>query len=64
MANAKLHIICGNCGQNDMFDYEIVNEIDDDTNEPYQYVSICCNNCHTLHDLDNNAKQITNETNG
>lgn len=61
MAHAKLHIICGNCGQNDMFDYEIVNEIDDDTNEPYQRVSIGCNNCHTLHDLDDNAEQIKSE---
>ena len=56
MANAKLHIICGNCGQNNMFDYEIIEEIDDDTHEPYQRVSIACNNCHTLHDLENNAK--------
>jgi|LakMenE01Jun11ns_1017448.scaffolds.fasta_scaffold9510849_2 hypothetical protein len=57
MAHAKLHIICGNCGQNDMFDYEIVEEIDDDTNEPHQGVYIGCNNCHTLHYLDNNAEQ-------
>lgn len=56
MANAKLHIICGNCGQNNMFDYEIVEEINDDTNEPYQTVYIGCNNCHTLHDLEDNAK--------
>lgn len=56
MANAKLHIICGNCGQNDMFDYEIETEIDDDTNEEYQVVYIGCNNCNTLHNLDNNAE--------
>jgi hypothetical protein len=57
MANAKLHIICGNCGQNDMFDYKIVSDIDDDTNEEYQTVYIGCNNCNTLHVLDDNAKQ-------
>lgn len=61
MAHAKLHIICGNCGQNDMFSYEIVDEINDDIEEPYQRVSICCNNCHTLHDLDDNAEQRKSE---
>jgi hypothetical protein len=40
MANAKLHMICGNCGQNDMFDYKIATDIDDDTNEEYQTVYI------------------------
>lgn len=57
MANAKLHIICGNCGQNDMFGYEIVEEISDDTNLPYNRVLIYCNNCNTLHDLENNANR-------
>lgn len=56
MANAKLHMICGNCGQNDMFDYEIETEINDDTNKKYQVVYIGCNNCNTLHLLDDNAE--------
>ncbi len=56
MANAKLHMICGNCGQNDMFDYHISNEINDDTDEEYQVVYIGCNNCGTLHILDDNAE--------
>lgn len=51
-------MICGNCGQNDMFDYQIVEDIDDDTNLPYDRVSICCNNCATLHDLEDNARLI------
>jgi hypothetical protein len=57
MAHARLHIICGNCGASDMFDYSIVEDIDDDTDEVIRGVSIGCNNCHTLHDLDDNAKQ-------
>jgi len=31
MAHAKLHIICGNCGCNHMFDYKIKTEIEDFT---------------------------------
>lgn len=58
MANAKLHIICGNCGQNDMFEHHISIEIDDDTEEERQVVYIARNNCGTLHDLENNSEFI------
>lgn len=58
MAHARLHIICGNCGCNHMFDYKIRTEIDDDTNEKYQTVSIGCGNCNTIHSLDDNAVKI------
>jgi hypothetical protein len=51
-------MICGNCGQNDMFDYHISLEIDDDTEEECQVVYIGCNNCNTLHVLDDNAELI------
>jgi len=57
MARARLHIICGNCGSNDMFKYRIVTEIDDDTNEEYQRVSITCENCSTIHCLEDNAEK-------
>ncbi len=57
MANARLHIICGNCGCNHMFTYKIKTDVDDDTNEKYQRVSIICLNCSTVHDLDDNAKK-------
>ncbi len=62
MAHAKLHMICGNCGQNNMFDYHISTEIDDDNYEAYHIVYIGCNNCGTLHVLDDNAKQQDNGT--
>lgn len=56
MAHAKLHIICGNCGCNHMFEYSVREEIDDDDGSPYMVVYIYCNNCHTTHDLEDNAK--------
>jgi uncharacterized Zn finger protein len=57
MANAKLHIICGNCGCNHMFVYEIVKDIDDDSGKEIQHVYLICKNCITLHNLDDNAAQ-------
>ncbi len=57
MAHARLHIICGNCGANDMFKYEITTQLNDETDEEYQMVYISCKNCGTLHDLDDNAEK-------
>lgn len=48
MANSKLHIICGNCGCNNMWTWNIHIEHD-----PYlEDVFIKCGNCSTLHSLD------------
>ncbi len=55
MVKARLHIICGNCGSDDMFSYSIITELNDDTNEEYNRVSIACENCNTIHDLEDNA---------
>ena len=63
MANARLHIICGNCGSNNMFEYKIDTDIDDDTQQKYKRVYIICNNCSTLHSLDDNAIQSLKQTN-
>jgi hypothetical protein len=60
MAYAKLHIICGNCGCNNDFEYRVDIELDDDTLVPFETVYIYCNNCSTLHHLDDNAKQREN----
>lgn len=49
MARARLHIICGNCGCNDEFEYRIYHDIDE--------VSILCHNCGTIHNLDDNAEK-------
>ena len=60
MVNARLHIICGNCGSKESFRYEIVEEIDDDFEELRNVVYIGCDNCHTLHVLDDYAKEFAN----
>ena len=57
MAHAKLHMICGNCGQNNMFEYHISTEMNDVTEKEEQVVYIACDNCNTLHVLDDNAER-------
>ena len=57
MARARLHIICGNCGSNDMFKYSIVIDYDDDKECNYPRVSIACDNCSTIHCLEDNATE-------
>lgn len=56
MANAKLHIICGNCGCNSMFIYDIETDLNVN-NKEYRRVSITCINCSTIHCLEDNADQ-------
>lgn len=57
MARARLHIICGNCGCNDEWEWEHVKEetIDEDLIND-ENVWIWCRNCATLHSLNDNAK--------
>ncbi len=58
MVCAKLHIICGNCGCNDMFTYRKVKaDKCPETGEIFspEDVFIFCKNCATLHSLNNNA---------
>jgi hypothetical protein len=52
MGNPRIHIICGICGNNKMFTYRVREDIDDDTEQPIQCVSLSCGNCHSLTDLD------------
>lgn len=58
MVNARLHIICGNCGCNDMFEFEAIKDFHDYTDEverfEYGYV-LTCKNCHTNHDIEDNT---------
>jgi uncharacterized Zn finger protein len=58
MVMAKLHIICGNCGSNDMFEYKIDKDAKDFGDRFEEGVYIKCDNCGTLHSLDDNAKFI------
>lgn len=58
MARARLHLICGNCGCNDEWEWKHVEReevecevmVDED-------VYLTCRNCGTLHSLNDNAKQ-------
>lgn len=51
MARARLHLICGNCGCNDMWSYRITPEGNDIDGEFFPVVYLSCGNCATLHDL-------------
>lgn len=57
LARARLHLICGNCGCNDMWEWrhqeKVVDEGEVISDED---VSISCGNCITLHSLNDNAK--------
>lgn len=52
MVNARLHIICGNCGCSDMFSFRIDPKGKDIDGELSPAVYILCDNCTTLHALD------------
>lgn len=59
----KLHIICGNCGQDltekDMATYEIdITDSNAIIGDPYNYnVFIHCKNCATVHSLEKYMKE-------
>jgi hypothetical protein len=48
MVKESLHVICGNCGRNDMMKFEI--DLNEDTMENDVY--ILCSNCCTLNNLE------------
>ena len=59
MVMARLHLICGNCGCNDEWEYYYEGEIvDRPTQEKIQDedVKLCCRNCATIHSLNDNAE--------
>ena len=56
MAVAKLHLICGNCGCNDNFEYRHeYTPIDSEDEQTRAGTLLSCRNCSTLHQLDANA---------
>lgn len=54
MVNARLHIICGNCGGNNYFTFQIVPE--NKECEELETVYLWCENCGTLHNIRDNSK--------
>jgi RNase P subunit RPR2 len=63
MVMARLHIICGNCGCNDEFEYRTFDELVNDDGELSDHVgvSITCKNCSTIHSLEDNAEEIVKD---
>lgn len=62
MVCARLHIICGNCGCNDMWKWKHIPEVTVSDKDIVQVVTeetvfIYCGNCSTIHDLNNNARR-------
>ncbi len=57
MARARLHLICGNCGCNDMWKFNIDLQGQDygDRFEPDVFIE--CGNCTTLHSLAEQTEQ-------
>ncbi len=55
MARARLHVICGNCGCNDMWSFSIEPEGRDVDGELLPAVYLACGKCATLHDLADHA---------
>ncbi len=57
MVMARLHMICGNCGCNDEFEYlHDKNFVGPDDAQKQWQTTVICRNCATLHTLDDNAK--------
>jgi len=58
MVMARLHLICGNCGCNDEWEWEHREreEVDGELMSE-ESVWLWCGNCSTLHDVNDNAKK-------
>lgn len=54
MVNARLHLICGNCGNADSDLFAANYDRGDSLTPPTIYIA--CENCGTIHDLSDNAK--------
>lgn len=57
MANARLHIICGNCGCNDMWQWELIKDFHDYDGIMSDGLVLRCKNCSTNHCLDDYAEK-------
>ena len=58
MVRARLHLICGNCGCNDEWEWKhYPEEVIGGEMMRSETVAISCKNCSTIHYLNDNAKQ-------
>ena len=67
MVHARLHIICGNCGSLNNFEWKhiekfvhVTYEKSDTLDYDPATVSISCKNCSTIHDLNDYGKEEKN----
>ena len=58
MARARLRIICGNCGCNDLFSFRIDPKGRDYGDHFKSAVFIKCDNCGTIHSLDDSMSEV------
>jgi len=63
MVNARLHLICGNCGNNDADNFTAKidlsgNDLTDEKPKFEPSVTIHCDNCCTNHNLEDNAEIV------
>lgn len=56
MVREKLHLICGNCGANNHWRWNIQKDSNDYGHLKTPDVHICCDNCDTVHSL----QEVTN----
>lgn len=57
MVRARLHIICGNCGCGDDFEFTVHDKVVSASEVvEEQSVSLSCKNCGTIHNIADNAK--------
>ena len=59
---ARLYVICGNCGCSDEWELRISRDGSDVTVDEVKFegsADMVCLNCHTIHDLKDNAKKVT-----
>jgi hypothetical protein len=59
IANPRIHMICGICGNNKMLKYKLSKRINDDSGEEYTAVIIICDNCSSITDLDELIEEET-----
>ncbi len=58
MANAKLHVICGNCGSSDDIELNIERDFNDHGDGTFSdEASLTCKNCSTIHFLSSEAER-------
>jgi hypothetical protein len=58
MVNARLHLICGNCGCPDDWTWKhIKEEVDEGEVMVTEDVYICCGNCSTIHSINSKASK-------